>query len=302
MTGTAAIQPLQFVRMLSNLLRTKQWIKNLFVLSPLVFSRHLFETGRLTVALLGVLLFSLVASSVYIVNDVIDLASDRRHPVKRHRPIAAGDIPVSAALIIAGCLAIIAIAAGFDINAAFGFTLVGYVVLNILYSFQLKRVVIIDVMCIAAFFVLRIYAGSAVSGTLISEWLLICTSLLALFLGFNKRRHEISILEQDATAHRKVLSDYSTYFLDQMISLVTAATLICYILYTVSEDTVLKFGSKNLLFSTPFVLYGLFRYYYLVHQKKAGGDPTSDFLTDVPLLATVFLWGVSIVVIVYFRG
>jgi 4-hydroxybenzoate polyprenyltransferase len=176
--------------------------------------------------------------------------------------------------------------------------LLGYFVLNIVYSYSLKKAVIIDVMTIAASFVLRIVAGAVVIDVPISEWLLICTSLLALFLGFSKRRHEITILLDDAHVHRPVLLEYSTYFLDQMISLVTASTLICYILYTVDDETVARFG-KELLFTAPFVLYGLFRYYYLVHQKQTGGDPTSEFLSDRPLLANVFLWAISIIVIIY---
>ena len=155
-------------------------------------------------------------------------------------------------------------------------------------------------MTIAASFVLRIVAGAVVIDVPISEWLLICTSLLALFLGFSKRRHEITILEEDAHIHRPVLLEYSTYFLDQMISLVTASTLIGYILYTVDDDTVAKFGSKALLYTTPFVLYGLFRYYYLVHQRKTGGDPTAELFTDIPLLVNVLLWGATVVLILYF--
>jgi len=149
--------------------------------------------------------------------------------------------------------------------------------------------------------VLRIVAGATIIDVPISAWLLICTSLLALFLGFSKRRHELTVLEADAHIHRPVLLEYSTYFLDQMISLVTASTLICYILYTVDNDTIEKFGSNSLLYTTPFVLYGLFRYYYLVHQKKTGGDPTSEFLSDIPLITNVMLWAATVVVILYFR-
>jgi 4-hydroxybenzoate polyprenyltransferase len=290
------------IRLLVSVLRIKQWIKNLFVISPLLFSRHLFEPSYLYLSLSGALLFSLIASSVYVLNDVLDLKSDREHPVKRNRPIAAGLISVPLALILFVILAGLSLYAGFRISTMFGLVLASYIVLNVAYSVYLKRAVIIDVMCIAASFVLRILAGTVILKAPISEWLLICTSLLALFLGFSKRRHEISLLEENASAHRKVLEEYGTYFLDQMISLVTSATLICYILYTVADDTVAKFGSKNLLVTTPFVLYGLFRYYYLVHQRKAGGDPTSEFLTDVPLLVTVFLWGLSVALIIYYHG
>ncbi len=282
-------------------MRPKQWTKNLFVLSPLLFSRHLFEPDVLLRALSAFVIFSLTASAIYLLNDVADIKRDREHPVKRLRPIAAGEISVSTALSMFAVLFAGALAASWALNVEFLAIIGGYFALNIVYSLYLKEAVIIDVMAIAASFVLRIVGGAFAIGVPVSEWLLICTSLLALFLGFSKRRHEITMLEDNATVHRPVLLEYSPYFLDQMISLVTASTLIGYILYTVSPDTVDKFGSKNLLLSVPFVLYGLFRYLYLVHQKKTGGDPTAELLTDRPLLANVFLWAASVMLIIYFR-
>jgi len=289
------------VRLLFRTMRPKQWVKNLFVLSPLLFSQHLFEANTLLMSWAGFAVFSLTASTIYILNDIIDAKKDRLHPVKAHRPIASGALPVRVAWIAVFLLTPLSILLAWMLRAEFAIVVILYFVLNAVYSAFLKRAVIIDVMTIAASFVLRIVAGAVIIAVPMSEWLLICTSLLALFLGFSKRRHEIMILEGDAHIHRPVLLEYNTYFLDQMISLVTASTLLCYILYTVADDTVLKFGSKNLLLTTPFVLYGLFRYLYLVHQRQTGGDPTTVFLTDKPLMLNVFLWASSVVFIIYIR-
>ena len=281
--------------------RPKQWIKNLFLFAPLLFSRHLFEFHIILDAVTGFFLFSLGASCIYLINDLFDREKDRLHPTKCQRPIASGKLPLSwvitTVLIIIPLLILISI----RIQPMFAIGLGSYILLNIIYSIYLKEIVIIDVMTIAASFVLRIVCGALIIAVPISEWLLICTTLLALFLGFSKRRHEILILESAAQNHRPVLTEYNTYFLDQMMSLVTAATLICYILYTVDDSTVQKFHSRNLLFTIPFVLYGLFRYLYLVHQKKSGGDPTMELIADKPLLADLFLWAITVVIIIYFR-
>ncbi len=281
--------------------RPKQWIKNLFLFSPLLFSKHLFDLRTLQYTIAGFILFSVGASCIYLLNDIADRKKDRLHPVKCLRPIASGTLPLS---WVIGTLIIffpLVISVSFILNHFFGIALVAYLSLNIVYSFYLKEVVILDVMSIAASFVLRIVSGAFIIDVPISEWLLICTSLLALFLGFSKRRHEIVILESSAHNHRPVLMEYNINFLDQMMSLVTAATLICYILYTVDEQTVQKFHSKNLLYSAPFVLYGLFRYLYLVHQKKSGGDPTSEVVSDKPLLINIALWAMVVIIIIYTR-
>jgi len=282
-------------------MRIRQWTKNLFVLSPLLFSQHLFDHTTLLRSVAAFIFFSLLASSVYFFNDIIDRKKDGKHPVKQHRPIASGKLPLSVAWTIVAFLLTIVIVGAFFISIHFLYTVLSYLLLNVVYSLYLKEAVIIDVMTIAASFILRIVAGAFAIEVPISEWLLICTSLLALFLGFSKRRHEITLLEGSASTHRPVLLEYSTYFLDQMISLVTASTLIGYMLYTVSDESVLKFGSKNLLYTVPFVLYGLFRYLYLVHQKKTGGDPTAELLTDKPLLLNVFLWALAVILIIYYR-
>jgi 4-hydroxybenzoate polyprenyltransferase len=279
-------------------MRIKQWTKNVFVLSPLLFSKHLLEFDVVLHALAGFFLFSMIASAIYVLNDIVDASTDRLHPVKKLRPIASGNLTTGTAGVAVAVLVPLTLGLAVLVHSGFAIVLAVYFVLNVIYSYVLKKAVIVDVMTIAASFVLRIVAGAVIIDVPISEWLLICTSLLALFLGFSKRRHEITVLEEDAHVHRPVLMEYSTYFLDQMISLVTASTLICYILYTVADETVLKFG-KGLLFTVPFVLYGLFRYYYLVHQKKTGGDPTSEFLSDKPLLANVSFWAISVIVIIY---
>ncbi len=280
-------------------MRPKQWTKNGFVLAPLLFSEHLFRPDSLAHAIAGFFLFSFISSAVYIINDVVDLENDREHPIKRLRPIASGRVAPGIALIFAACIAFATIATSLFVNLRFGEVIFGYFLLNIVYSLFLKKAVIVDVMTIAASFMLRIIGGAFIIQVPLSEWLLICGSLLALFLGFSKRRHEISILDAEASRHRPVLSEYNTYFLDQMISLVTASTLIGYILYTVDPQTVQRFGTKYLLVTVPFVLYGLFRYLYLVHQKKSGGDPTAELITDKPLLLCVFLWAVTFGLIIY---
>ncbi|MCZ7555812.1 MAG: decaprenyl-phosphate phosphoribosyltransferase [Bacteroidia bacterium] len=289
------------VTLLIRTMRPRQWVKNLFVFSPLLFSRHLFDTSILALSLVGFALFSLTASTIYIINDIIDAETDRLHPVKRLRPLASGALSTVVAGTAAGVIGFTAVALSFAIHTRFGVVILAYLVMNIVYSLFLKRAVIIDVMTIAASFVLRIAAGAVIISVPMSEWLLICTSLLALFLGFSKRRHEITVLEEDAHIHRPVLLEYNTYFLDQMTSLVTASTLICYILYTVSPETVDKFGSKNLLLTVPFVLYGLFRYLYLVHKRNTGGDPTAELLSDTPLILNIALWAASVVIIIYMR-
>ncbi|MBR9977644.1 MAG: decaprenyl-phosphate phosphoribosyltransferase [Bacteroidetes bacterium] len=301
MSGITGVTNDTYVRLLIRSMRLQQWTKNVFVLSPLLFSLHLFDGHILLRSLAGFFLFSFLASAIYILNDIVDAKVDRSHPVKRQRPIASGALPVSLAVFAVALIVPITLGLAALIHLDFALILIGYFVLNVVYSYALKKAVIIDVMTIAASFVLRIVAGAVIIDVPISEWLLICTSLLALFLGFSKRRHEITVLEADAHIHRPVLLEYSTYFLDQMISLVTASTLICYILYTVDAETVDKFGSNALLYTTPFVLYGLFRYYYLVHQRNTGGDPTSEFLSDVPLLIDVFLYAITVIGILYLR-
>lgn len=282
-------------------MRIQQWIKNLFIFAALIFSAHLFNLNDLFLTIGGFILFSLSASGVYLFNDVIDLEKDKLHPIKSKRPLPAGKLSIKTAIISSIILILAGLLGAFQLKTDFGIVLLIYIVLNIWYSYQLKSIVILDVMTIAAGFVLRVIAGAVLIGVPTSEWLIICTILLSLFLGFSKRRHELTILDVQANSHRSVLQHYSPYFLDQMIGIVTATTVMSYALYTISEETVKKFGTTHLIYTVPFVLYGIFRYLYLVHKKEEGGNPTKLALTDLPLLLTIVLWIVAVTIIIYGR-
>jgi 4-hydroxybenzoate polyprenyltransferase len=279
--------------------RPGEWTKNLFVFAAVLFGQRLADpvaVGRATAAFV---IFCALAGVVYLVNDVADRDRDRQHPSKRDRPIASGALSVSTALTAAGLLGIGALAWAWWMGRDFGLVATAYVLLLVLYSGPLKHIVIIDVLTIAIGFVLRVVAGAVAIGVPISQWLLICTILLALFLGLSKRRHEIVLLADGATGHRRILQEYSPYLLDQMIGVVTASTLMAYILYATSHETAEKFGTSLLGLTIPFPLYGIFRYLYLVHRKDGGGSPAELLLNDRPLLACVALWAVAVVVIIY---
>jgi 4-hydroxybenzoate polyprenyltransferase len=280
-------------------MRFQQWIKNLFIFAALVFSANLFNVHDLLITFEGFIVFCFAASGVYLFNDVIDIEKDKLHPAKSKRALPSGKLSVNTAIFASFIFLLISVPVAFHLNLAFGIVLLLYVVINIWYTYQLKRIVILDVMTIAAGFVLRVVAGAALINVPTSEWLIICTILLSLFLGFSKRRHEIKILENDANTHRSVLQHYSPYFLDQMIGIVTATTVMSYALYTISDETVHKFGTTHLIYTVPFVLYGIFRYLYLVHKKEEGGDPTRLALTDLPLLFNIILWIITVSIIIY---
>jgi 4-hydroxybenzoate polyprenyltransferase len=287
-----------FVHILSSM-RIQQWIKNFFIFAALIFSGNLFILKDFLLTTAGFILFSLLASGVYIFNDIIDIEHDRNHPLKSHRPLPSGKLSKSIALISSLVLILLSITVSFILKTQFALILLIYLIINVWYSYHLKNVVILDVMTIAAGFVLRVVSGAVIIDVPTSEWLIICTILLSLFLGFSKRRHELLILENSANSHRSVLQDYSPYFLDQMIGIVTATTVMSYALYTISEETIRKFGTKNLIYTVPFVLYGIFRYLYLVHKKEKGGNPTKLMLTDIPLLLNVILWIIVAIIIIY---
>jgi 4-hydroxybenzoate polyprenyltransferase len=236
---------------------------------------------------------------VYLINDVADRDTDRLHPLKAQRPIASGALPASTALTWAFVLAAVALAAAFGLGIRFFVVSVGYLALLGLYSGPLKHVVIIDVLTIAVGFVLRAVAGAIAVNVEISNWLLVCTILLALFISLAKRRHELLLLADGAASHRPILGEYSPYLLDQMIAVVTASTLIAYVFYTISPETQQKFGTSWLGLTIPFPLYGIFRYLYLVHQREGGGSPADLLLTDRPLLVCVTLWALAVAVIIY---
>jgi 4-hydroxybenzoate polyprenyltransferase len=269
------------------------------VFAALTFSKHLFERGPLLRSLLAFVLFCALSGAVYLLNDVTDVERDRRHPLKRRRPIASGELPVRSAVAVAAGLGLAGLAGAWLLGPAFLACAACYVALNLLYSFRLKEVVIVDVLAVSLGFVIRAAAGAAAIGVAISDWLLICTVLLALFLSLAKRRHELTSLSGAAADHRAILAEYSPYLLDQMIGVVTASCLMAYAFYTTAEETRQKFQTDRLAWTIPFVLYGIFRYLYLVHQKEKGGSPTDVLLADRPLLLAVALWALAVVAIVY---
>jgi 4-hydroxybenzoate polyprenyltransferase len=289
-------------------LRPAQWTKNLIIFAALLFGQRvrdgvyvgtLLDGGAVVASAGAFVIFCALSGVVYLLNDVADRDADARHPIKRHRPIASGAVPVSTALATAAILGTAALGAAFWLRPAFGLLGAAYVGLLALYSGPLKHVVIIDVLTIAIGFVLRAAAGAVVIGVAISHWLLILTILLALFLALSKRRHELVLLADDATSHRRILQEYSPYLLDQMISVVTASTLLAYAFYTVSPETIEKFGSDRLVWTLPFPLSGIFRYLDLVHLKEGGGSPAEMLLNDRPLLVCVALWAMVVAFIIY---
>lgn len=269
------------------------------VFAALAFSKHLFERGPLLRSLLAFALFCALSGAVYLLNDVADVERDRLHPVKRGRSIASGALAVRTAVMIAVGLGLAALGGSWLLGPAFLVSAASYLVLNLLYSFWLKEVVIVDVLAVSLGFVIRAVAGGVAIGVAVSDWLLICTVLLALFLTLSKRRHELTSLSGAAPNHRAILAEYSPYLLDQMIGVVTASCLMGYAFYTTAEETRQKFQTDRLAWTIPFVLYGIFRYLYLVHQKEKGGSPTDVLLTDRPLLLAVALWAAAVVAIVY---
>jgi 4-hydroxybenzoate polyprenyltransferase len=281
------------------LIRPKQWIKNGFVLAPLVFSRQLFNHWALSRGVEALGCWCVLASGIYVANDILDRDTDREHPDKCSRPVASGVVTARAAGVLAGALVILGLLGLAALGPrAFipGFL---YVAINLAYSAYLKRVVIIDVMALASGFVLRVIGGAGAIAVWVSPWLILCTGLLALFLGFEKRRGEQILLNHDAIKHRTVLNHYSPYFLDQLISVLTASAVISYTLYTISEDTRARFGTDKLFLTVPFVLYGIFRYLYLVHLKNGGGNPTEIVFTDRPFAVNLALWIATCALIIY---
>ena len=280
-------------------LRPDQWTKNLIVFAALIFAVKLLDPAATAKAAAAFLIFCALSGAVYLVNDVADREQDREHPVKRMRPIAAGDLSPAAAMIAAVVLSAITLTASFALRPAFGVVAAAYLALFVVYTRSLKHVVVLDVMTIAIGFVLRAVAGGLVISVHISNWLLVCTMLGALFLGLAKRRHEITLLAAGAKGHRRILEEYDPYLLDQMIGVVAAATMVAYIIYCASPETHASFGTEWMVLTTPFPIYGLFRYLYLVHRKAGGGSPSDMLLEDRPLLACVLLWGITSVLIIY---
>ncbi len=298
-TETAVRAPRSTLPALIESLRPAQWVKNGFVFAALIFSRNLRDWHRTSLVALAALVFCLISSAAYLMNDVLDVTEDRSHPVKRRRPLASGRLGVRTALAASGLLALGALATAWVLDRSFLLVVAIYAVSNLLYSWRLKRVVLLDVFVVAAGFVLRVIGGGVVIHVELSAWLIVCTTLLALFLALTKRRHELVLLGEDASGHRSTLARYSPYFLDQLIAIVTASTVMSYSLYTLSADVKAKFPGKRLELTIPFVLFGIFRYLYLVHQTEEGGNPTRLLFTDPVLLTVVLMWGASVILIIY---
>lgn len=277
---------------LVRLLRPKQWTKNLLLFAALLFSFEEIRTETILATLLGFILFSLVAGCVYILNDYVDRDRDRQHPVKKFRPIASGQVNPTHALLFGIILLTLSVGTAFVMNPLFGVLCVVYFLLNVSYSFVLKHLVILDMMTIAAGFVLRAIAGGVLIHVPFTPWFLICTMLLSLFLAIGKRRNELTLLEGNTGSHRKVLDNYSITLLDQFNTIVTTATIISYSLFTFTSDR-----SIHLMWTIPLVIYGMFRYLYLIHMKNQGGSPDRVLFEDKPILITVMLYVISVVTI-----
>jgi len=272
------------------LLRPKQWVKNAFVLAPVLFGGRAGDAGAVAAAVGAALLFSLLASGIYAMNDAYDAASDRAHPRKRLRPIAAGRISERSGTLAGLGLAATATAGAWALEPRFGLIALSYLIVNVVYTLKLKDVVILDVFAVASFFLMRLLAGAAVVQVVPSIWLLLCGGLLALYLGFAKRRNELVTLGVGSSEHRQVLRKYGAEFLDQMSAVLLSVTVVSYLMYTLTSETAERVGSDVLSYSVVFVLYGVFRYLYLSHRHGEGGDPSETLLTDRPLMGSVALW------------
>lgn len=275
--------------------RPKQWIKNLFVFGAMVFARHVFDVGYVKMVSMAFLCFCLISSSVYILNDIVDAKKDMLHPKKKYRPIASGLIGRMEALGILFVLAPCAIGLSFFLDIYFGIVVLLYFINNVFYSLKVKNMVILDVMSIAMGFLLRVIGGALVIRIYISPWILLCTLLLSLFLGFSKRRNELVTLSGNADKHRQILEEYSLEFIDNMLSIVTASTVMAYSLYTFSSDNT----NYYMMITIPFVLYGIFRYQYIVYKKNEGGSPEETVMSDIPLVINIILWVLASVIILY---
>jgi 4-hydroxybenzoate polyprenyltransferase len=281
-------------------MRPAQWIKNLIIFAGIVFSKELFIPHSLIRVSLTFLVFCLLVGGNYIINDIRDIENDKLHPKKRLRPIPSGKLPIGIALCFGSFGLILSIICSFYLSYSVGIIALMYILLMLAYTSFLKEIPIVDAFIIAIGFVLRAIAGVEVIQVSLSPWFFICSILIALFIVFCKRRHELTLLETGAVQHRKILAEYNPILLDQMISVVTASTVVTYTLYTMWPDTVAKFNTYYLVYTVPFVMYGIFRYLYLVYKKDVVGSPEKALLTDFPMMISMGLWFVSIICIIYF--
>jgi 4-hydroxybenzoate polyprenyltransferase len=282
------------------LVRVPQWVKNFFVFVPLLFSQHLFDKDYFNTTLFAFIVFCLASSLIYVINDIIDIEADKAHPTKKNRPLPSGLISKQSALIVAIVLTAIIIILLPQFNKDFLYFVTAFVLLNILYSFWFKHIVILDVFSIAAGFSIRVLAGAVVISVPISSWLILTTMFISLFLGVMKRHSELILVAENENApSRKVLSQYSLNFADQMATVAAAGVIICYALYTVSERTVSAFGTENLIYTTPFVVYGIFRFMYLEYISNKGDNTTKIVFTDLQIILTVLIYTITTVLIIY---
>jgi 4-hydroxybenzoate polyprenyltransferase len=281
-------------------MRPRQWVKNLLVFSALIFDQQLFTLEPFFKILAGFGLLCLAASSVYLINDIADAEQDRQHPKKMHRPIASGKLPIRSAQISIIVLIITSIGFGFLLDTSFGLLLLGYILLNLLYSTYLKHIPIIDVMILASNFLLRVSGGVLlITVQRFSPWMYVCVTLLALFVGLGKRRAEMVLLAEHANSHRKVLDGYTIPYVDHLLTIVSSTTIVAYSLYTFSAENLPD--NHLMMLTIPFVIYGVFRYLYLVHVEGVGGAPEDLLLSDRSLFSTVLLWGLSVILILYLQ-
>ena len=286
------------MRSFFELLRYRQWVKNIFLIFPLIFSGQFIEWALWIECLKGIVAFCLISSSMYIINDIVDLKADQLHPHKSKRPIASGKISFSTALVVSFVVLILGLAVSNQLGREFFFYSIGYILLNVLYNIRAKHIVIVDTLMVAFGFQIRILAGCAADQILPSLWLLMCVFVLALFLGFTKRRYEIFTLKAEAVNHRGVLEHYTPYLLDQLINISSSLAIVFYGLYTISAEVVQRIGGYEMFYSTPFVIYGIFRYLYLIHVRKLGGEPEDILLSDLPLFVDILLWIIFVVLVI----
>jgi len=286
------------VRALVKTMRPKQWAKNVFIFAAVFFDGKILEPHKLLISIVAFVIFCLVSSAIYLINDLADIEKDRQHPVKRNRPLASGQLSPTVAKIAAMVMLAICLPAAFALQPLFGITTLLYAGIMVLYSYLLKQVVIVDVMTIAAGFVLRVFAGAVVvQVTRFSPWLYVCTTLLALFIAINKRRHELLLLSEGANSHRSALQEYNVAFIDDMTSMVTATALAAYMFYTFSAPNLP--ANHSMMLTIPFVIYGIFRYLYLIHTRNLGGAPEDIVLGDRALLIDVALWAITAGAVIY---
>jgi 4-hydroxybenzoate polyprenyltransferase len=280
-------------------MRPRQWAKNAFVFAGIFFDGRIFDAPRLLRSIAAFAIFCLLSSAVYLINDLLDMEKDRRHPVKRERPLASGALRPGVAIAAAAAILAVTLPLAFWLDVQFGLAALAYTAIMLLYSLSLKHIVIIDVMTIASGFVLRVVAGAAVAQvTRFSPWLYVCTTLLALFIAINKRRHELILLAEQANNHRSALQNYTVAYLDDMNALVTATALAAYSFYTFSAPNAP--ANHLMMLTIPFVMYGIFRYLFLVRVRGLGGAPEDVALSDIPLLIDILLWGIVAGLAIYF--